>query len=129
MSSPHCQPLTDLVTGTTGIRAAIHVSPEGLILAASPGLTSETADRWAAAMAALSAVSTEGVGIVGDLTSREVPWGYSVIEDRYGQTLVLVGSPDKSMLAVAAAKGADLGMIVGRLIELADQGHVVAVAA
>ncbi|MFJ8477028.1 hypothetical protein [Kitasatospora sp. NPDC094011] len=131
MQSRHPQPpfLRDLVVSTTGAVVAVHVSPEGIIRATTPGLDADTADRWAAAMAALRAVSTEGVGIVGSLMSREKPWSYSVIVDRCGQTLVMVGSPDRSMLAVAGAEGADLDMIVGRLIELADQGHGAGVAA
>ncbi|MER7702362.1 hypothetical protein ABTX81_05620 [Kitasatospora sp. NPDC097605] len=128
---PYPQPpfLGALVAGTAGAVAAIHVSPEGLVVGTSPGIGTDDADRWAAAMSALGAVSINSVGIVGALTSGECPWGHSVIEDRLGQTLTLVGAPDRSMLAVVGAKGADLGQIAAQLIELADQGLAAAVAA
>ncbi|MFF2657683.1 roadblock/LC7 domain-containing protein [Kitasatospora sp. NPDC058032] len=125
---PHLQPISldALVTGATGAVAAIHVSPEGLVLRTSPGIDRDDADRWAAAMSALGAVSINSIGIVGVLTSGACPWSHSVIEDRFGQTLTLVGAPDRSMLAVVGAKGADLGQIAAQLIELADQGLAVA---
>ncbi|MFF1906395.1 roadblock/LC7 domain-containing protein [Kitasatospora sp. NPDC058218] len=121
---PHPQPpfLSDLVTGTSGAVAAIQVSPEGLVTGTSPGISRDDADKWAALMAALGAVSARSVDVAGELTSGGFPWGHSVIEDRFGQTLTLVGAPDQSMLAVVGEKGADLGEIVGRMIELADQG-------
>ncbi|GAA2255151.1 hypothetical protein GCM10010430_43690 [Kitasatospora cystarginea] len=118
---PHLPVLRDLVTDIPGAVAAIHVSPEGLVAGTSPGIARDEADKWAAVMAALGAVSARSVGIVGAHTSGECPWGHSVIEDQYGQTLTLVGAPDQSMLAVVGAKDADLGKIVGRMIELADQ--------
>ncbi|MER6396070.1 hypothetical protein ABT263_08395 [Kitasatospora sp. NPDC001603] len=117
------------MTATTGAVAAIHVSPEGLVMETSPGIARDDADGWAAAMAALGTVSAASVGIVGDLTAGGYPWGHSIIEDRVGQTLVLVGAPDQSMIAVVGAKGADLGEIVGRMIELADRGLLLPVTA
>ncbi|MFD6468768.1 roadblock/LC7 domain-containing protein [Streptomyces goshikiensis] len=128
---PHPQPpfLRDLVTGTTGAVAAIHVSPEGLVSGTSPGIARDEADKWAALMAALGSVSGRSLDIAGDLTSGGYPWGHSVVEDRHGQTLILVGAPDHSMLAVVGAKDADLGEIVGRMIEIADQGLPAPVAA
>ncbi|WP_043469282.1 hypothetical protein [Kitasatospora sp. MBT66] len=121
---PHPQPsfLSDLVTETAGAVAAIHVSPEGFVAGTSPGIARDEADKWAALMAALGSVSGRSLDIAGDLTSGGYPWGHSVIEDRHGQTLILVGAPDQSMLAVVGAKDADLGEIVARMIEIADQG-------
>ncbi|MEV7415369.1 hypothetical protein [Streptomyces sp. NPDC089919] len=121
---PHPQPsfLSDLVTEANGAVAAIHVGPEGLVAGTSPGIARDEADKWAALMAALGSVSGRSLDIAGDLASRGNPWSHSVIEDRFGQTLILVGAPDQSMLAVIGAKDADLGDIVGRMIELADQG-------
>lgn len=131
MQELHPQPpfLNDLVTAATGAVAALHVSPEGLVIGVSPGIHRDDADRWAALMAALGSVSAKSVGIAGELTSGEHSWGHSVIEDRLGQTLVLVGASDHSMLAVVSSKGADLGAIVGRMIELADRGLPEPVAA
>ncbi|MGK4581743.1 hypothetical protein [Kitasatospora sp. HPMI-4] len=126
---PHPPFLSDLVAGIPGAVAAIHVSPEGLVTGTSTGVDRDRADKWAAAMAAMAAVSNESVGIAGALTSGEHPWGHSIIEDRHGQNLVLVGSPDHSMLAVVGAKGMDLGQALALMIALADRGLPVAVAA
>ncbi|ROR44733.1 hypothetical protein EDD39_2940 [Kitasatospora cineracea] len=80
-------------------------------------------------MSALGSVSARSISIAGELASSTHPWGHSVIEDRHGQTLTLVGVPDQSMLAVVGSKGADLGEIAGQMIELADQGLPAPVAA
>ncbi|KJS59694.1 MULTISPECIES: roadblock/LC7 domain-containing protein [Streptomycetaceae] len=129
MSSPHPQFLKELVTDTTGAVAAIHVSSEGLVVGTSPGLDRDDADKWAAVMAALSAVSTNGVDIVGSVTSIRYPWGHSIIEDRLGRNLTLVGAPDKSMLAVVGTEATDLGELLDRMIRLAEQGLLALVAA
>ncbi|MEU1286110.1 roadblock/LC7 domain-containing protein [Kitasatospora sp. NPDC005856] len=44
------------LTDTAGVLAAIHVSPEGLLLGVSPGVDRNEADHWAAAMATLNAL-------------------------------------------------------------------------
>ncbi|WP_329486663.1 roadblock/LC7 domain-containing protein [Kitasatospora sp. NBC_01246] len=126
---PHLPVLGDLVAGTAGAVAAIHVSSEGLVLGTSPGIGRDEADTWAALMSGLGAMSSRSVGVVGHLTSGEHPWGHSVIEDRAGRTMTLVGAADHSMLAVVGAEGADLGEIAARLIVLADRGLAAAVAA
>ncbi|MFJ6382750.1 roadblock/LC7 domain-containing protein [Kitasatospora sp. NPDC092039] len=116
----HPQFLKDLVTGTAGTIAAIHVSPEGLVLGSSPGVREDEADHWAAVMAALHAVSSRGAEIIGRRTAEHASWGHSVIEDRSGCTLILVGANDGTMLAVVCGKNAQLGDVAARLVELAD---------
>ncbi|MFD8750070.1 roadblock/LC7 domain-containing protein [Kitasatospora sp. NPDC059577] len=102
------------------VLAAIHVSPEGLVLGASPGVDRDEADHWAAVMAALNAVSNHGTEIIGRRNAESSPWGHSVIEDRSGRTLLLVGATDGSMLAVVCARTDHLGEIAFRLVQLAD---------
>ncbi|MGW3071679.1 roadblock/LC7 domain-containing protein [Kitasatospora sp. NPDC001132] len=125
----HPQFLKDLVTGIAGTIAAIHVSPEGLVLGSSPGVDEDEADRWAAVMAALLAVSNRSAEIIGSRTAHPGPWGHSVIEDRSGRTLILVGANDHSMLAVVCEKNAQLGDVAARLVELADSAVAVGAAA
>ncbi|WP_224274234.1 roadblock/LC7 domain-containing protein [Streptomyces sp. LS1784] len=111
--------VNDLV-GTAGVLAAIHVSPEGLVLGASPGVDRDEADHWAAVMAALNAVSNRGTEIISRHNAESSPWGHSLIEDRSGRTLIRVGAADGSMLAVVCAKTDHLGEIAFRLVQLAD---------
>ncbi|MFE6052541.1 roadblock/LC7 domain-containing protein [Kitasatospora sp. NPDC056446] len=125
----HPQFLKDLVTGTAGTISAIHVSPEGLLLGSSPGVDKDEADHWAAVMAALQAVSNRGTEIIGRCTAGSGLWGHSVIEDRSGRTLILVGANDDSMLAVVCGRNAQLGDIAARLVELADSTVAVGAAA
>ncbi|MFE4514602.1 roadblock/LC7 domain-containing protein [Kitasatospora sp. NPDC056783] len=125
----HPQFLKDLVTGTAGTIAVIHVSPEGLVLGSSPGVDEDEADHWAAVMAALLAVSSRGTEIIGSHTAEPGPWGHSVIEDRSGRTLILVGANDDSMLAVVCGRNAHLGDVAALLVELADSTVVVGAAA
>ncbi|MFG2845376.1 roadblock/LC7 domain-containing protein [Kitasatospora sp. NPDC048296] len=129
---PHPQPsfLSELVTAMAGAVAAIHVSPEGLVVGTSPGIGRDDADKWAAVMSALSAVSTNSADIIGRVASDGGGgWGHSIIEDRCGQNLTLVGAPDKSMLAVICTKDTDLGELLARMIGLAEQGALALVAA
>ncbi|MFF1784980.1 roadblock/LC7 domain-containing protein [Kitasatospora sp. NPDC058243] len=123
--------LNDLVTGTAGVVAAIHVSPEGLVLGTSPGIGTSEADHWAAVMATLNAASRHSSDIIGRRTGDSSPWGHAVIEDRFGRTLILVGASDGSMLSVVCATtdNSHLGEIAFRLVQLADDGLTVTVAA
>ncbi|MFJ6776925.1 roadblock/LC7 domain-containing protein [Kitasatospora sp. NPDC091257] len=82
----HPQFLKDLVTGTASALAAIHVSPEGLVLGCSPGVGEDEADHWSAVMAALHAVSNRSTEIIGRSTAERGLWGHSVVEDRAGRT-------------------------------------------
>ncbi|MFJ7279845.1 roadblock/LC7 domain-containing protein [Kitasatospora sp. NPDC098663] len=125
----HPQFLKDLITGTAGALAAIHVSPEGLVLGSSPGVDEDDADHWSAVMAALHAVSNRSTEIIGRSTAERGLWGHSVIEDRAGRTLILVGVNDGSMLAAVCGKSAQLGDIAARLVELADNTVTVGAAA
>ncbi|MFD7581825.1 roadblock/LC7 domain-containing protein [Kitasatospora sp. NPDC059817] len=108
------------LAGTAGVLAAIHVSPEGLVLGASPGVERDEADHWAAVMAALNPVSNHDTEIIGRHNAEPSPWGHSMIEDRSGRTLLLVGAADGSMLAAVCARTDQLGEVAFRLVQLAD---------
>lgn len=97
-----------------GVRDAIIVSSDGLLMAMSMGMTRESADRFAAASS----------GLIGLAHGASTPFGGGrvtevIIELEYGFIFV-TGISDGSLMAVMADASADVGLVgyeMARLVE------------
>lgn len=97
-----------------GVRDAIVVSADGLLMAMSPGMTRESADRFAAASSGLIGLAHGAAAPFGGGRVTEV-----IIEMEYGFIFV-TGVSDGSSMAVMADAGCDVGLVgyeMARMVE------------
>lgn len=97
-----------------GVRDALIVSADGLLLAMSNGLTREAADRFAAAASGLIGLAHGAASPFGGGRVTEV-----IIEMEYGFIFV-TGISDGSSMAVMAEGSCDVGLVgyeMARLVE------------
>jgi len=97
-----------------GVRDAIVVSADGLLMAMSPGMSRESADRFAAASSGLIGLAHGAAAPFGGGRVTEV-----IIEMEYGFIFV-TGISDGSSMAVMADAGCDVGLVgyeMARLVE------------
>ena len=98
-----------------GVRDAIVVSADGLLMAMSAGLSRESADRFAAASSGLIGLAHGAAAPFGGGRVTEV-----IIEMEYGFIFV-TGISDGSLLAVVAAANADVGLVAYEMAVLVDK--------
>ena len=106
--------VTSFAEKVAGVREAIVVSADGLLMAMSNGLSRESADRFAAASSGLIGLAHGAAAPFGGGLVTEV-----VIEMEYGFIFV-TGISDGSSLAVMAEGGCDVGLVgyeMARLVE------------
>ncbi len=97
-----------------GVRDAIIVSADGLLLAMSSGLSRESADRFAAAASGLIGLAHGAAAPFGGGRVTEV-----IIEMEYGFIFV-TGISDGSSMAVMSEASCDVGLVgyeMARLVE------------
>lgn len=97
-----------------GVREAIIVSSDGLLLAMSGGMTRDSADRFAAAASGLIGLAHGAASPFGGGRVTEV-----IIEMEHGFIFV-TGISDGSSMAVMAAESCDVGLVgyeMARLVE------------
>lgn len=97
-----------------GVRDAIVVSADGLLMAMSPGMSRESADRFAAASSGLIGLAHGAAAPFGGGRVTEV-----IIEMEYGFIFV-TGVSDGSSMAVMADAGCDVGLVgyeMARMVE------------
>lgn len=97
-----------------GVRDAIVVSADGLLMAMSAGLSREAADRFAAASSGLIGLAHGAAAPFGGGRVTEV-----IIEMEYGFIFV-TGISDGSSMAVMADPSCDVGLVgyeMARLVE------------
>ena len=97
-----------------GVRDAIVVSADGLLMAMSAGLSRESADRFAAASSGLIGLAHGAAAPFGGGRVTEV-----IIEMEYGFIFV-TGISDGSSMAVMADASCDVGLVgyeMARLVE------------
>ena len=97
--------VTSFAEKVAGVRDAIVVSADGLLMAMSNGLSRESADRFAAASSGLIGLAHCAAAPFGGGLVTEV-----VIEMEYGFIFV-TGISDGSSLAVMAEGGCDVGLV------------------
>ena len=97
-----------------GVRDAIVVSADGLLMAMSPGMSRESADRFAAASSGLIGLAHGAAAPFGGGRVTEV-----IIEMEYGFIFV-TGISDGSSMAVMADAACDVGLVgyeMARMVE------------
>lgn len=98
-----------------GVRDAIVLSADGLLMAMSPTLTREAADRFAAAAS----------GMIGLAYGASAPFGAGrvtevIVELEFGFIFV-TGIGDGSSMAVVAESGCDVGLVGYEMARLAER--------
>lgn len=98
-----------------GVRDAIVLSADGLLMAMSPTLTREAADRFAAAAS----------GMIGLAYGASAPFGAGrvteVIVELEGGFIFVTGIGDGSSMAVFAEAGCDVGLVGYEMARLAER--------
>jgi predicted regulator of Ras-like GTPase activity (Roadblock/LC7/MglB family) len=107
--------VSNLSDRVAGVRDAIVVSSDGLLMAKSNGLTREASDRFAAAAS----------GLIGLAYGASAPFGGGriteiVIEMEAGFIFV-TGISDGSLMAVLAEADADVGQVGYEMARLVEQ--------
>lgn len=97
--------VTTFVRKVPGIQQAVVVSSDGLLLALSPGLGREEADRFAAVASGLTGLAYGAVGAMGGGRVNEI-----IIEMENGFLLVTSIS-DGSCFAVRSSSECDIGLV------------------
>lgn len=97
--------ITNFVRGTDGVRDAVAVSSDGLLIAMSEGLDRDSADRLAALVSGLASLSRSASRYYDFDGLRLI-----MIEMKRGFLLVSMVS-DGSCVAVLADEGCDIGLI------------------
>lgn len=97
--------VTTFVRKVPGIQQAVVVSSDGLLLALSPGLGREEADRFAAVASGLTGLAYGAVGAMGGGRVNEI-----IVEMENGFLLVTSIS-DGSCFAVRASSECDIGLV------------------
>jgi len=106
--------ISNFAERVAGVRDAIVVSADGLLMAMSAGMTRESADRFAAAASGLIGLAHGAASPFGGGRVTEV-----IIEMEYGFIFV-TGISDGSSMAVVAEHGCDVGLVgyeMARLVE------------
>lgn len=98
-----------------GVRDAIVLSADGLLMAMSPAITREAADRFAAAAS----------GMIGLAYGASAPFGAGrvtevIVELEHG-FLFVTGIGDGSSMAVVAEPGCDVGLVGYEMARLAER--------
>jgi predicted regulator of Ras-like GTPase activity (Roadblock/LC7/MglB family) len=97
--------VTSFANRVPGVRDAIVVSSDGLLMAMSSGMSRESADRFAAASSGLIGLAYGAASPFGGGRVTEV-----VIEMEFGFIFV-TGISDGSLMAVMADGGCDVGLV------------------
>lgn len=97
--------VTTFVRKVPGIQQAVVVSSDGLLLALSPGVGREEADRFAAVASGLTGLAYGAVGAMGGGRVNEI-----IVEMENGFLLVTSIS-DGSCFAVRASSECDIGLV------------------
>ncbi|MBF6172013.1 roadblock/LC7 domain-containing protein [Nocardia blacklockiae] len=107
--------LTDFVRGTDGVRDAVAVSSDGLLMAMSEGLDRTGADRLAAMVSGLVSLSRSA--------SRSYDFdGLKLIMIEMRRGFLLVSAiADGSCVGVIAGSDADVGLVGYQMAVLADR--------
>ncbi len=106
--------ISNFAERVAGVRDAIVVSADGLLMAMSAGMTRESADRFAAAASGLIGLAHGAASPFGGGRVTEV-----IIEMEHGFIFV-TGISDGSSMAVVAEHGCDVGLVgyeMARLVE------------
>lgn len=106
--------ISNFADRVAGVRDAIVVSADGLLMAMSAGMTRESADRFAAAASGLIGLAHGAASPFGGGRVTEV-----IIEMEHGFIFV-TGISDGSSMAVVAEHGCDVGLVgyeMARLVE------------
>lgn len=97
--------LANLVTEVPGVREAVVVSSDGLLLASSPAVERADADRLAAVASALLSIA-RGAG--EPMRAGAV---HEIIIEMEHALLLVMGISDGSALAVVAVRPCDIGLV------------------
>jgi predicted regulator of Ras-like GTPase activity (Roadblock/LC7/MglB family) len=106
--------ISNFADRVAGVRDAIVVSADGLLMAMSAGMTRESADRFAAAASGLIGLAHGAASPFGGGRVTEV-----IIEMEYGFIFV-TGISDGSSMAIVADAACDVGLVgyeMARLVE------------
>jgi len=97
--------VTNFAERVAGVRDAIVVSADGLLMATSAGLTRESADRFAAASS----------GLIGLAHGAAAPFGggrvHEVVIEMENGFIFVTGISDGSSMAVMASSTCDVGLV------------------
>ncbi|MFE9424287.1 roadblock/LC7 domain-containing protein [Kitasatospora sp. NPDC006697] len=114
------QPPTDLsatldaLAGkVAGVRHALQVSSDGLLLAATDGMPRDIADTLSAAVTGMGSISASVARALNGSPTQHIAVDY------HDSQLLIVTAGDGSLLAVLATGEADLGVIGEQLAALA----------
>lgn len=107
--------LDDFVEQTVGVDDALSVSADGIKLAASEGLSDETADHFGAITSGLSSLT------LGAARCFEEDNVHRVIIEMDRSYLLIVNMSHGSVLGVVARKDADIGMVAYEMTVFAER--------
>jgi len=107
--------LDDFVEQTVGVDDALAVSADGIKLAASEGLSDETADHFGAITSGLSSLT------LGAARCFEEDNVHRVIIEMDRSYLLIVNINHGAVLGVVARKDADIGMIAYEMTVFAER--------
>ena len=107
--------LSNFVRDVTGVREAVAVSSDGLLLAASEGREREGVEQFGAIISGLTSLTNAA----GDLLGRgDVE---QVVVEMHGGVLFVSSISDGSALAVVADKDCDMGLVGYEMTLLLDR--------
>ncbi|GAA2969704.1 hypothetical protein GCM10010519_01090 [Streptomyces lactacystinicus] len=109
------EPLTALAGRVPGIRHALQVSRDGLLLASTNGMPRDIADPLSAAVTGMGHLAAGVARVLEGSPTQHISIDY------HDAQLLIVTAGDGSLLAVLATGEADLGAIAGELVVLADR--------
>ncbi|MEB3370740.1 roadblock/LC7 domain-containing protein [Saccharopolyspora mangrovi] len=96
---------------------AILLSSDGLLMAHSAGITSDEADRHAAAMSGLQSLARANAAFCG---STEHSWQQTITEYDHGYVFLVAAGP-RAYMAASAGHGVDVETMTHRLMELVQR--------
>ena len=108
--------LNDVLT-VPNVRHAILLSADGLLRARSGGISRDDADRQAAALSGLQAISRRTVEFCGRTDS---PWRQSMVEFEDGYVFIVAAGPG-AYLAVSGSEEVDLEALTYQMHKLVDR--------
>lgn len=98
-------------------RHAILLSSDGLLMAHSADITSDEADRHAAAMSGLQSLARANAAFCG---STEKSWQQTITEYDHGYVFLVAAGP-RAYVAASAGHGVDVETMSHRLMELVQR--------
>lgn len=107
--------VSDFVRSADGVTAAVAVSSDGLLMAASDGLDRDRADHLAAIVSGITALAQNAAGTHGYRGMK------LVMIEMLGGFLLVGRIRDGSCLGVLAAEGCDVGLIGYEMAVLSDR--------